>query len=372
MLQTKLSDLVGIINKIAPPAFAEEWDNSGLQIGDPSAPVSRIMVALDPASAAVDEAIKNSCQLLVTHHPLIFSPLKRISTADQTGMLIYRAIKAGLGIASLHTNYDVASGGVNDLLAVALGLEESKPLRVTAKDELLKLVVFVPVSHEDALLEAILPLSGYPGNYGDCSFRITGVGTYRPLVGSTPFIGTVGKREMVTESRIEILLRSSALKPALKALRSVHPYEEPAFDLIPLKNEGAVLGLGRIGELRSPLAFDQFCSLVKNRLGLPSLRISGTIDNKVSRVALCGGSGASLLREAARQGADVYVTGDVKYHDAREAETLGIAVIDAGHFATERLMIEGLSNRLRLELATLKMEAEVIPCLAEKDPFANF
>jgi len=171
---------------------------------------------------------------------------------------------------------------------------------------------------------------------------------------------------------MEILLRKSDLKQALKALRAAHPYEEPAFDVVPLKNDGIALGLGRIGELQSPLAFADFCGLVKERLGLPSLRISGTLPARVSRVALCGGSGASLLRDAARQGAHVYVTGDVKYHDAREAEALGIALLDAGHFATERLMVDGLCGQLRSELAARKMDAIVIPCTTEKDPFANF
>jgi dinuclear metal center YbgI/SA1388 family protein len=372
MLQVKLSDLIGIINKIAPPSFAEEWDNSGLQLGDPVARVERIMVALDPLPDVVAEAVRQSCQLLVTHHPLIFSPLKRVSSADQTGKLIYQAIRGGLGIASLHTNYDVAAGGVNDLLAAALGLESSKPLRITVKEELVKLVIFVPLSHEQALLDAILPFSGLPGNYGDCSFRSSGVGTFRPLEGAAPFIGTVGNREMVAESKIEVILNNSDLQPALKAMRTVHPYEEPAFDIVPLKNDGGVLGLGRIGELQASLAYDQFCALVKERLGLLTVRICGTKPPKVSRVALCGGSGASLLRDAARQGADVYVTGDVKYHDAREAEALGIFVIDAGHFATERLMVDGLCGQLRRELAGRNIGAEVIPCLVEKDPFANF
>ncbi len=371
MHQAKLSDLIGIINKIAHPTLAEEWDNCGLQIGDPAVKVDRIMVSLDPSPVAVAEAIRHSCQLLVTHHPLIFSPVKRISATDPTGALIYRAINNGLAIASLHTNYDIAVGGVNDLLATALDLEDTRPLKVTTKDELLKFVIFVPESHEESLLESLLPYSASQGNYGECSFRVQGVGTYRPLAGSTPFIGKIGSRESVTESRIEILLQASDLKPVLKVIRNYHPYEEPAFDIIPLRNTGVDLGLGRIGELREPILFEDYCELVKSRLELSCLRIAGARCSKVSRVALCGGSGASLMRDAARQGAELFVTGDLKYHDAREAEELGITVIDAGHFATERLMINGLSLQLRHELAARKMEAEVIPCLAEKEPFTN-
>jgi len=369
MQPAKLSDIIGIINKIAPPALAEEWDNVGLQVGDPTAEVGRIMVALDPCPAAIEEAIHHSCHLLVTHHPLIFKPLKRISTADEAGKLIHRSISNRLAIASLHTNYDIADNGVNDLLAARLGLQGCRPLKVTARGELLKLVVFVPLSHQDALMDALLPYSGMPGTYADCSFRVSGLGTFTPLAGAHPFLGDVGKRETVEECRLEIMLRRSELQPALKALRGAHPYEEPAFDLIPLQNEGGVLGIGRIGELSSPVALEDFAGLVKERLGVSSLRLVGERGKRVSRVALCGGSGASLLRDAVRQGADLFVTGDIKYHEAREAESQGIAVIDAGHFATEKVMIEGLAAQLVGELARRRLEVAVMTCTGENDPF---
>ena len=369
MLQAKISDLIGIINKIAPPALAEEWDNVGLQVGDPSAEVLRVMVALDPCPAAVEEAISNSCQLLVTHHPLIFKPLKRISTADEAGKLIHRSIANNLAIVSLHTNYDIAENGVNDLLAARLGLQGCCPLKVTTRTELLKLVVYVPLTHQEQLLTALLPYSGMPGKYADCSFRACGLGTFTPLPGANPFLGSVGERETVEECRLEMMLRRSEVQPALKALRSAHPYEEPAFDLIPLHNDGGGLGLGRIGELAAPLPLEEYASLVKERLGLSSLRLVGAKGQRVSRVALCGGSGASLLRDAVRQGADLYVTGDIKYHEAREAESQGIALLDAGHFATERLMIEGLTKQLQDELARRRLAVTVTPCTAEQDPF---
>lgn len=368
MQQAKLSDLIGIINKIAPPALAEEWDNVGLQVGDPAAEVRTLMVALDPCTASVEEAISRSCQLLITHHPLIFKPLKRISTADEAGKLIHRSISSNLAIVSLHTNYDIAENGINDLLARRLGLQGIRPLKVTAREELLKLAVFVPLSHQEALLDALLPFSGMPGNYSECSFRVSGLGTFRPLDGANPFIGEVGTRETVEECRLEIVIRKSELQQALKVLRRAHPYEEPAFDLVPLENEGGALGIGRVGELASPLRLEEFAALVKESLGT-SLRIVGDPAKTVARVALCGGSGASFLRDAARQGADIYVTGDIKYHEAREAEFQGIALVDAGHFATERLMVEGLSLQLEQELSRRRLEVSVIPCRSETDPF---
>jgi dinuclear metal center YbgI/SA1388 family protein len=369
MLPAKLSDIVGIINKIAPPHLAEDWDNVGLQVGDPPATIDRIMVSLDPGHAAVDAAISNSCQLLLTHHPLIFKPLKRISTADETGAVVHKAIRNNLAIASLHTNYDTVDNGVNDLLAAALGLAGGRPLQISHHDELLKLVVYVPVTHQQQLLEALLKFSSLQGNYAECSFTSAGTGTFKPLAGANPFVGTAGVRESVMENRVELILKKPALLPALKAMRAAHPYEEPAFDLVPLLNESGGMGLGRICDIAAPVTLAEFAAVVKERLQLAAVRMVGNSDKKISRIALCGGSGASLLREAARKGADLLVTGDIKYHEAQEAEALGMALIDAGHFATERLMIEGLSRQLESELAARKLAVGVFRCGKERDPF---
>ncbi|HXC92599.1 MAG TPA: Nif3-like dinuclear metal center hexameric protein [Geobacteraceae bacterium] len=369
MPKAKVSDILGIINKIAPPALAENWDNVGLQVGDPAREVQRIMVALDPGSQAVDAALDSSCQLLLTHHPLIFKPLKRISTNDETGKIIHRAISGGLSIISAHTNYDSAGSGVNDLLAATLGVTGCRPLKIVLREELLKLVVYIPETHLGQLMEALLPFSGMSAKYADCSFRTSGQGTFRPLAGAAPFIGTVGGLENVEESRFEILVRKSELQAAIKALRKAHPYEEPAFDIIPLLNEGECEGLGRVGTIETPALLKDFAVTVKERLGLTALRVVGDTKQLISRVALCGGSGSSLLRDAAREGADLLVTGDIKYHDAREAQALGIALLDAGHFATERLMIQGLSIQLEREVEKRKLEVEVLRCSAELDPF---
>jgi dinuclear metal center YbgI/SA1388 family protein len=369
MPKAKVSDILGIINKIAPPALAENWDNVGLQVGDPGKEVTRIMVALDPGPQSVTAALENSCQLLLTHHPLIFKPLKRISTNDETGRLIHSAISGGLSIISAHTNYDTVGSGVNDLLAAALGVTGCRPLKVVLREELLKLVVFFPVTHKEQLMEALLPFSGISSNYAECSFRVSGQGTFRPLEGARPFLGTVGELERVEEIRFEIPVRKPELQAVLKALRKAHPYEEPAFDIIPLLNEGACEGLGRVGNLEAPVLLRDFAAAVKERLGLAALRVVGDIEQKISKVALCGGSGSSLLRDAVREGADLFLTGDIKYHDAREAQALGIALLDAGHFATERLMIQGLSIRLEKEFAKRKLEVEVLRCTEELDPF---
>jgi dinuclear metal center YbgI/SA1388 family protein len=366
----KIADIVGIINKIAPPALAEAWDNPGLQIGDPSAEASRIMVALDPTPAVIDSAIAASCQLLVTHHPLIFKPLKSISAATPQGALLHKAIRGGLSVVSLHTNYDIASGGLNDLLADKIGLENGVPLKTTVTGELIKCSVFVPADHLERVRSALLQFSAPLGKYRDCTFAVGGTGTFTPLAGADPFVGTVGKLTQVHEERLELLLERPCLSRMMKALLAVHPYEEPAFDLYPLLNEGERLGLGRVGRLAEPLSLAEYAAQLKKDLVAPSLRYVGDPAARISKVALCSGSGASLLRDAVRSGADVLVTGDVKYHEARDAEDLGIALIDAGHFPTEIIMVHEVAGRLGRALESAGFRDCVIEsCRTEIDPF---
>jgi len=328
------------------------------------------MVALDASPASVDAAISQRCNLLLTHHPLIFKPLKKLSSADPDGSLLFRAIRNDLAIVALHTNYDIAGGGVNDLLAERLGLPSAEPLQITGSEELVKLCVFVPLGHEEQVMEALFRFSGFIGNYADCSFRVAGTGTFRPLDGATPFIGEKGKRASVEENRVEILLRTADLEAAVAALKKVHPYEEPAFDLYPLVNRGASRGLGRVGELAAETTLGEFAQEIKQRLGASGLRYVGDPARKIRRVALCGGSGASLLRDAYFRGADVLVTGDIKYHEARDAEGLGMALVDAGHFATERLMVQGLADRMTREMERLRYAVDTIPFAGEEDPFS--
>jgi len=372
MITPKLSDLVGIAGKIAPLDFAESWDNVGLQVGDPVAPVSRIMVALDPGPPAVAGAIEAGCQLLVTHHPLIFSPLKRISTADETGRLVRLALKNDLAVIALHTNYDVADGGVNDLLAARLGVANAQPLKVTGGEEFAKLVAFVPHGFEGKLLDALSPWLAPLGNYRDCSFEADGTGRFRALEGAKPFVGGIGERHTEPEKRLEFLLPKERIAQAVAAMKGVHPYEEPAYDLYPVLNRGNLRGIGRIGFLAEPTTAADFAVTVRQRLGAAGVRLVGEPGRKVKKVALCGGSGASLIQEAARKGADVLVTGDVKYHEARLAESLGLAVLDAGHFATERPMVEGLARALKSALAAKRFEAEVLENQGEREPFSFF
>ncbi|MDA8413590.1 MAG: Nif3-like dinuclear metal center hexameric protein [Desulfobacteraceae bacterium] len=370
MKTPKLSDILGIINKIAPAGLAEPWDNAGLQVGDPTAEITRIMVALDATPAVIESALQASCQLLVSHHPMIFKPQKSVSTATTPGKSIHAAIRGGLAVASMHTNYDIACGGLNDLLSERLGLKACAPLQVTATQELAKLVVFVPQEHLDRVRAALFSHAESLGSYRDCSFSAMGEGTFTPLDGARPFIGAVGTLEKVPEYRLEVLLDRAKLPQALKSLVSAHPYEEPAYDIYPLHNRGTENGLGRIGSLPEATTLADYTRQVAAQLGAPGTRFVGDPATRIQKVALCSGSGTSVMHSAVRAGAHVLVTGDVKYHQAREAEDLGIALIDAGHFHTEIIMAEAVAARLRRILPDSGFDGcQVMVCKVETDPF---
>ncbi len=359
-----------MVNSFCPPALAEEWDNVGLQVGNPAADVSRIAVALDPVEATLTEAISKKAELLVCHHPLIFRPLRQLTPHDETGKLVTRAVREDIAILSAHTNLDRAVGGLNDWLAEHLGLRDTEPLEAVG-GSLFKLVVFVPDEDQEAVADAIFSAGGGTiGAYDRCSYRTAGTGTFRPGTGTDPHIGQQGEDESVAEVRLETVVPQERLGRVVAKMVKAHPYEEVAYDLYPLHNERPDVGLGRIGRLAEPLPLAEYAAQVKSRLAADHLRIVGPGDQRIAKVAVCGGSGASLLSTAARKGADLLVTGDIKYHDARIAESLGVALVDAGHFATEQIAVAGLTQRLRKMIEDKGFEIEVLPLTCEQDPFA--
>jgi dinuclear metal center YbgI/SA1388 family protein len=367
---TRLADLVGLINSLYPAALAEDWDNVGLQIGDPNAEVERLLVCLDAEEIAIEAAEKAGAQLVVSHHPLIFKGLKRLTPGDEVGRSLFRAIRNGIGVYSAHTNLDRAADGLNDWLAERLGLEAAQPLEKPQSGGYYKLVVFVPQSHEAELMEGLFAAgAGHIGEYDQCSFRVAGTGSFRGSEKTDPFIGQPGKREETEEFRLETIVPAAKLAKVLARMIKVHPYEEVAYDLIPLANSRDDIGLGRIGRLPEALELQQFAAQVRQQLNVSTLRLVGEPTQQVNKIAVCGGSGASLLSEALRQGADCLVTGDVKYHDAQRARSEGLALIDAGHFATEHFMVAELSKRLRRALAERQLLIEVIEMTTEQDPF---
>jgi dinuclear metal center YbgI/SA1388 family protein len=366
----RIQDLLGLVNALYPPTLAEEWDNVGLQAGDPSAEIKKVLVALDPSEKALEAALAAGAQAVFSHHPLIFHPLKNLTPNDSTGRILFRAIREGIAVISAHTNLDCAREGLNDWLAARLGLSDAESLAGRGNDELYKLVVFIPAGYEGKVAEALFNAgAGKVGNYDRCSFRTPGIGTFRPGAQTDPFLGEEGKNETVREVRLETILPRESLRRTVDRMLRSHPYEEVAYDLIPLANPRLDNGLGRIGRLSEAISLAAFAGLVKLALDAKSLRMVGDPDRKVEKVAVCGGSGASLLGEAVSRGADVLVTGDVKYHDARAAESRGIAIIDAGHFATEKIMVQGLAEALRKEAESRGMDLVFIEWEGETDPF---
>jgi len=365
----RIQDLVGLIHRLYAPELAEDWDNVGLQVGDPGRALDRVMVALDPGLEAVEAARDAGAQALVTHHPLLFKPVKRLTPDDAVGKVLWAAVRDDVAIISAHTNLDCAVDGLNSWLAQKMGVEQAVPLQAVAGDYL-KLVVFVPVGHEDAVADALFSAGGGQiGAYDQCSFRSSGEGTFRPGPGTQPYIGTVGQREKAEEVRLETIIPKRKLLRVLEKMQKAHPYEEVSYDLLPLQNQVPGAGLGRIGRLAQQASLGEFAARVKESLGCDHLRLIGADQMPVRKVALCGGSGAFLLQTAHRQGADVLVTGDVKYHEARQAEELGIALIDAGHFATEQLMIEQVTQSLQAAARQLNWGVAFEAYTGEEDPF---
>lgn len=359
-MSVKCQVVMDALEKLAPKHLAENWDNVGLLIGSPSQEIHKIMTALDVNEAVVDQAIADGVDMIVSHHPVIFKEIHAIRTDLPTGRLLERLIRAGIAVFAAHTNLDIAVDGVNDLLARKLQLSRIFPLTINVTEKLVKLVVYVPSTHSEAVFNAISQAgAGHIGNYSHCTFQSAGTGTFLPLTGTHPFIGKQGTLESVSEIRLETILPEKISDRVIKAVLRVHPYEEVAYDIYPLLNQGKGFGLGRIGELTEAVSLHDFALQVKKALKISFVRVTGTEDQTIKKVAVCGGSGAELIHKAKFAGADVLVTGDVKYHEAQNARDIGIAVIDAGHFGTERPVVSFLAQYLHQWAAQNKWTVDI-------------
>lgn len=347
-MSIKCQVVMEAMDALAPRQLAEEWDNVGLLVGSPCDKLHNIVVALDVTPEVVDFALEREADMIIAHHPLIFKAIRNLRTDLPLGKLLQRLIKADIAVYAAHTNLDIADGGVNDVLAAALGLEHCEVLSVTNSEKLVKLVVFVPESHGEAVRLALTKAgAGHIGNYSHCSFQTTGLGTFLPLQGTAPFIGKAGQLETVAEVRLETIMPEKISRKVIKAMLKAHPYEEPAYDLYSVENTGKSFGLGRIGKLTRAVPLTEFSAKVKEVLKVKALNVVGSPDKLIRKVAVCGGSGASLLSKAVFAGADALVTGDVRYHDGQEALAFQIALIDGGHFATERLVVPCITQYLK-------------------------
>jgi dinuclear metal center YbgI/SA1388 family protein len=341
----RVGHVADAVERIAPLPLAEGWDNCGLQVGDPGAEVGRVLVALTPLPEVFAEAEEKGADFLLFHHPLIFQPVKTLDTSLYPGDLLARSLRNGMSLYAAHTNYDAAPAGVSAALAEALGLQG--PLRVISpRGTLRKLVVFVPEESVDGVVLALSEAgAGVIGDYTECTFRTRGTGTFRGGDETNPYLGESGRLEKVDEVRIETLVAGHVAGRAAQAATAAHPYEEIAFDVYPVEGTPEDCGYGRLGTLSEPVTPEELREHVSGSLGFPA-RLVAEAGGSIQRVAVLGGSGGSFIPEVAAAGADAYVTGDIDYHDALLAESLGLTVIDAGHAATELPSLAPLARKL--------------------------
>jgi dinuclear metal center YbgI/SA1388 family protein len=363
-------DVMEVMEEIAPASLAEDWDNIGLQVGHQGWQVDKIWVALDPTHDLVDEAYRQGVSLLITHHPLIFQPLAAVDLQTLTGSIIQAALQEKVAIYCAHTNLDSAVGGVNDILAERLGLQDTTVLKPPDQIDLYKLVVFVPVGYEEKTLDTLFESgAGKTEKYTHTSFRTKGVGTFRPGLTAKPFKGRVGEINHSTEYRIEALVRKKDLSRVIRALERTHPYEEMAYDIYATGVGISKAGLGRIGNLVKGLTLEAIAQSIKEALGLNTVKAVGDPRQTIRRVAVCSGSGRDLLEDFLASDAQVYVSGDLGYHDGRRAEALGRSLIDIGHFASEHLVVESLAADLKNALSKRGYAVDVSAYAKERDCF---
>ena len=332
----------------APPDIAWERDNVGLQTGDPAARVRGILVALDVTEEIVAEAERRGANLIVSHHPLLFRPLRSVTTGTVRERCLGALLRKGVALYSAHTNLDFTKGGTSFALARALGVVPEGFLKSPYRLEN-KIVTYVPRSHAESVAGAMAAAgAGVIGRYDSCSFRTEGEGTFRGGAGSRPAIGRRGVLERVQEVRLEMVAPRRALGRVVRAMKEAHPYEEVAHDIYALENSSGDYGMGAVGTLRRTVPLRKFLETVRHALKTPAIRWSGDPGTPVQRVALCGGSGSELLSDAIESGAGVFVTADVRYHSFHEAEGR-IALVDAGHFETEIPVVAAIVEHLRRE-----------------------
>lgn len=356
-----LAQLLGVIDELAPASLAESYDNVGLQIGNRSKTLRRVLVGLEVSDALIDEALKIKAQAIVVHHPLFFLPIKRLDESDLVGHFARRLVKSDIALIAAHTNLDKAPGGTNTVLAEKLGVEETRVLLPETVGKDFKFVVFVPVGHEAKVIGAIAAAGGgVIGNYDHCSFRSPGTGAFRGNEESNPAIGAAGKIEEVSELRVEALVPQSTLAGVIDAMRAAHPYEEVAFDVYPLEKTGGEFGLGLLGSLKRPLSLRSFAERVKKSLKLKAVKMVGDSGQTVRRVAIATGSCDFLVRQLGPPRVDCLVTGDVKYHMAVEARERGLGVIDPGHWASEVIVTGPLAKALQSQFDARGCDVEFI------------
>jgi len=367
----RVQDVQQILENWAPKDIAWERDNVGLQVGNPAAQVRGILVSLDVTEHVAAEARQRGTNLLICHHPLLFRPVRVVNTNNEGGRILQYLLRWRIACYAAHTNLDFAQGGTSFALGKALGMHSVDFLEQQCRI-FQKVVTFVPSEHTDAVTRAMAEAgAGQIGNYTECSFRTNGAGTFRGNTRSSPAVGTRGRREEVPEVRVEMVASRRDVPTIIRAMKAAHPYEEVAYDVYPLENISNNYGMGAIGTLKRPVTLKTFLTRAKRALRLPAIRYTGRLNQKVRRIAVCGGSGSDLVETAIARGADVFVTADVKYHDFHDARGR-IILVDAGHFETEIPVVETIVSRIKSELRTRNLSVPVLAARTTTNPIAYF
>ncbi len=341
----KVYEITSYIEKLAPLALQESYDNVGLIIGTARSEVNKALITLDVTNEVVQEAVQNGCDMIIAHHPVIFRGLKKIDYQTEQGALIARLIREGITVYAAHTNLDNVPDGVNGILAEKLGLKNPRVLS-PKKDNLYKLVVFCPLEAADKVREAVFNAgAGEIGNYSWCSFNSEGFGTFKASEKANPYVGEIGEVHREPEVRIETVVPSYFLNSVIRSMLEAHPYEEVAYDLYPMANEQNNAGTGIIGQLEKETDAEEFLLDVKKRLNASGIRHTPVVKKQVKNIAVCGGSCSFLIEQAYRAGAEVFITADVKYHEFFEHSSEMI-IVDAGHYETEQFAKELLYDKL--------------------------
>ncbi len=339
-------EIIKYLEMWAPKEIAWEKDNVGLQVGDPNIKIKNILLSLDLKEEVIESAIKENCNLIISHHPLLFYPIKNLDFSKSIiAKMIEKLIKNNISLYSAHTNLDFTKNGVSYQLAKRLTLKNIRFLKNLSQNQF-KLVVFTPASHIDKVAEAIHQSGGgIIGEYSQCSFRTTGTGTFKGSNDSNPSIGKKRVVEFVEEIKLEVLVDKWKLNDVISLMKKAHPYEEVAYDIFPLQNDNINFGIGAIGELNEVMNTNDFLSFISSKLKTSGLRYTKGRKNKINKVAVCGGSCGELLNEAIKQGAEAFITADLKYHTFQDAEGK-ILLIDAGHYETEVPVLDEIKSRL--------------------------
>jgi dinuclear metal center YbgI/SA1388 family protein len=347
----KIAEIVSFLESLAHPSLQEHYDNAGLLTGDPAWNCSGVIVSLDATEEVIKEAKEKNCNIIVTHHPIIFGGLKKINGKNYVERAVISAIKNDIAIYAIHTNLDNVINGVNGKIAEILGLQKISVLAVR-ENTLKKLFTFVPADKAEQVRSAIFNAGGgYIGNYSECSFNAEGIGTFRAGPGSKPYVGKLGERHYENEIKIEATFPAWLEGDIIKAMKAAHPYEEPAYDVVNLANKHSGTGSGVVGKLKAPMDEAAFLSHLKKIFNVPVIRHTTLRNNKINKVAVCGGAGSFLVIKALASNADAYITADMKYHEFFDANNR-MLIADVGHFESEQFTIDLLKEVLEQKFPT--------------------